>query len=95
MVFWLLALALAADGPAEKVSKEVQVEGRSFTVEVKGVRAYVWPRFAVLRGHSMDATGLKLARRAAEKASGCKAAEGRPTPTGLVVALECAAENNR
>ncbi len=95
MSIWLLALALAEDAPANKVSRDVQVEGRSFTEEVKGERAYVWPRFPILRGHSVNAKSTKLARRAAEKASGCKAAEGRPTPSGLVVTLECAAENNQ
>ena len=88
----LLALAAAAaDGKSQEGEKRIQVDGRAFTVEVKGSQAYVRPLYGVLRGHSMDAHGVKLARAAAERASGCRTASSRTTPGGLLAKLDCAA----
>lgn len=84
----LLILAAVPEPAAQTVVKQISVDGRSFNVEMKGDRAFVTPH-AALRAYAVEGGGLKLGRRAAELASGCRSVTGRATPAGLIVRLDC------
>ena len=90
MILYATLIAVAAAGASAGSAAQVQVEGRSFKVQKMGERAFVTP-FGTLAGYNMDALGLNLSRRAAEKASGCLAGKSRPVPSGVMVKLDCSA----
>ncbi len=85
-------IALAMATASASTPQLVQVEGRSFNVELGRGQAFVAPRYGILRGYMADAAAVALSRRAAEKASGCKALKSRALPTGVMVKLQCAAD---